>query len=120
MIYDQSVKIDDFKGDRLKELGVYVHVNGSFKETMSHAVIEAMATGLPVVFLKEDVIKEVAGPAGVECLDINQIRDTVIKFLLDKNLRKEYYNKAKIQAAKWSLNSWVKNMNEEIKRCLKN
>lgn len=119
MVYDESVKIDDFKGDRLKELGVYVHVNGSFRETMSHAVIEAMASGLPIIYLKEDVIKEVAGPAGVECMDINHVRDTVIQFLLDNTLRKEYYKKAKTQAAKWSLNSWVKNMNEEIQRCLK-
>lgn len=119
MTYDETVKISDFKGDRLKELAVYVHANGSFRDTMSHAVIEAMATGLPIIFLKEDVIREVAGPAGVECSTIDQLRDTIKTFLLDEKLRIEYTEKAKAQAKKWDIKTWVSAMNKEIKACLK-
>ena len=110
-----------FKGDYLKNLSVYVHVNGSFKETLSFAVIEAMATGLPVVYLKEGtgVLEEVTDGAGIPCNTINDVRDIVVKLLKDRAMR-EYYGKlAKEQARRFDKSAMVQKFNEVIKQCLK-
>jgi glycosyltransferase involved in cell wall biosynthesis len=88
--YDHSCRIDMFKGDFLCRLSVYVHANGSFKETLSFAVIEAMATGLPIVYLDEGtgVLEEVTGCLGIRCATINAVRDSVIELLRDTEKRK--------------------------------
>jgi len=119
--YSSDCKIDMFKGDFLKNMSVYVHANGSFKETLSFAVIEAMATGLPVVYLKEGtgVLEEVTDGAGIPCNTINDVRDMVVTLLKDKAMR-EYYGKlAKEQAQRFDKNVMVKKFNEVIKQCLK-
>lgn len=120
MIYDGSVNISDFKGTPLRKLSVYVHCNGSFKDTMSHAVIEAMATGLPIIFLKEGtgVLCEVTGSAGVPCNNIQEVKQNIIKFLKNKELQIEYGKRAKEQAKKWSskrmLQEWDKLIREVL------
>lgn len=121
MIYDKSAQIHHFKGQYLKNLSIYVHANGSFKDTMSHAVIEAMATGLPIVYLTEKtgVIEEVTGSAGIRCETIDQVKDKILMLLKDEQARREYGRKSKEQAKLWSIENWVNGMNEIIKGMLK-
>jgi len=119
--YDKSVSIDQFKGDALKNLSVYVHANATFKETLSFAVIEAMATGLPIVYLTEGtgVLEEVTGNCGIGCNNINQVRDEVVKLLKDTDKRNEYGAKAKARARFFDKQIMVEKFNEVIKECLK-
>lgn len=118
MIYDKSVKIDDFKGNYLKNLSIYVHANGSFKETMSHAVIEAMATGLPIIYLSEPAIDEIMGNAGIKCANIQEVKKNIILLLKDKG-KKEYYGAlSKERSQKFHVNNFLNGMNKIIKECL--
>lgn len=121
MIYNNSVKINDFKGDYLKNMSLYVHANGYFKETMSHAVIEAMATGLPVIYLAEPtgVIEEVTGDAGIKCKTIQEVKQNVINFLKAENLRRELGKIAKERAKQFQVKNWVAGMDKLIKEMLK-
>lgn len=121
MIYDESCKINMFKGDFLKNLSVYVHANGSFKETLSFAIIEAMATGLPIVYLAEGsgVIGEVVGGAGVECKTIQAIKEVIIEMLKNRDYREEYGKLAKERSKFFSKYKMVKEFNRIIKECLK-
>jgi glycosyltransferase involved in cell wall biosynthesis len=121
MIYDKTVEINMFKGDYLKNMSVYVHANGSFKETMSHAVIEAMATGLPIVYKSEGtgVIKEVVGNAGVACKTIQDVKTAVIELLNNKGMREALGGEAKLQARKWNIDNTVKKWDKLIRECLR-
>lgn len=119
--YDQTCKIDMFKGDYLKNLSVYVHANGSFKETLSFAVVEAMAAGLPVVYLSEGtgVIEEVVAGCGVRCETIDQVRGVLIEMLKDEAYRKEYGAMARENAKRFDKNRAVKEFDEEVLLCLR-
>lgn len=121
MIYNESCKINMFKGDFLKNMSIYVHANGSFKETLSFAIIEAMATGLPIVYLSENtgVIREVVGGAGIECKSIQEVKEVIIKMLKDKEYRKEYGRLAKERSKFFHKDKMIKQFNEVIKECLK-
>lgn len=121
IVYDKSAQIHHFKGQYLKNLSVYVHANGSFKDTMSHAVIEAMATGLPIVYLTEKtgVLEEVTGSAGIRCETIDQVKDKILMLLKDEDARREYGQKSKEQAKLWSIEKWIDGMNAVIKDMLK-
>lgn len=121
IIYDQTCRIADFKGNYLKELSVYTHVNGSFKETLSHAVIEAMATGLPIVYLREKtgVIDEVTGAAGIGCDTVEQVRDKMIKLLLDDGLKIKYGTQSKERAKRFCSTQMVEEWNEVIKESIR-
>lgn len=81
--YRHDVKIDSYKGQYLGDLSVYVHANGSFKETFSFACVEAMATGLPVVYLSEGtgVLEEVVGDGGVSCQTMGDVVAVVTDLL---------------------------------------
>lgn len=119
--YDAGCRINMFKGDFLKRLSVYVHANGSFKETLSFAVIEAMATGLPIVYLDEGtgVLDEVVAGCGVKCESINKVRDVVIEMLKDKEFRAEYGAMAKQQSIYFGKQHMVADWDEVITQCLK-
>ena len=110
-----------FKGDYLKNLSVYVHANGSFKETLSFAVIEAMATGLPVVYLKEGtgVLEEVIGGAGIACNTINEVRDSVINLLTRPPELSRLGAVARSRALYFGKQHMVADWNEVITQCLK-
>lgn len=120
MIYDESVQIADFKGGALKKLSLYVHANGSFKETMSHAVIEAMATGLPVIYLTEKtgVLEEVTGPAGIRCENMQQVKDNILRLLVNKSEQERIGKLSREQAKKFDVNKTVNSFNALIKELL--
>lgn len=123
--YDQSCKIDQFKGDYLKKMSVYVHANGSFKETLSFAVIEAMATGLPVIYLSEGtgVIEEVVGEGGIACQTMDEVKAKVIEYLTtmqDPNIAEPIGACARQSAERFDKNRMVSEFNaiieEELRR----
>jgi len=118
--YSTDCKIDEFKGAYIKNLSVYVHANGSFKETFSFALAEAMATGLPIVYLSEGtgVIEEVVAGCGVRCETIEQVRDVVVAMLQDEAYRKEYGAMARENAKRFDVMRMVKEFDEEVKACL--
>jgi glycosyltransferase involved in cell wall biosynthesis len=119
MIYDYSCKINNFKGDWLKKLRVYVHANGSFKETMSHAVIEAMATGLPVIYLGEPAVSEVVGNAGIRVQNEEQLKNQIIKFLYDDQLFNSYSELSRKRAQLYDIKNTVKQFDILIKEICK-
>jgi len=120
MVYNRECKIDMFKGAYLKNLSVYVHASGGFKETLSFAVIEAMATGLPIVYLSEGtgVLEEVTGSAGIRCETMDDVKKNIKILLLDKTKRKEYGIRSKEQAKKFDIKLFLQNFNALVKRCL--
>jgi glycosyltransferase involved in cell wall biosynthesis len=120
MIYDKSCQIDMFKGQFLKNLSVYVHANNTFKETLSFAVIEAMATGLPIVYLKETgVIREVTGGEQIECKNLAEVEEWIKKLLLNPELRYNYGLKAKERAKFFDIKKMIESFDHAIKECLK-
>jgi len=121
MSYRRDCTIDMFKGKFLKELSVYVHANGSFQETLSFAVIEAMATGLPIVYLSEGtgVIEEVVAGCGVRCETLDQVRDTVIAMLQDEAYRREYGALARDNTRRFDVLRMVREFDEEVTACLR-
>lgn len=120
IIYDSSVKICDNKNPHLAKLSIYVHANGSFRETMSHAVIEAMATGLPIVYLYEGgVIQEVVREAGIKCRNKDELERELNALIQNPGLREALGKRSIERAKQFHINETVKKFDEEIKRCLK-
>ena len=120
LTYDRTVKISDNKNPALARLSVYVHANNTFRESMSHAVIEAMATGLPVVFLDEGgVIREVTGSAGIRCRNQQELKREISALLNNQELREMMGKRGIEQAKAWDLKKTVVEFDAEIKRCLK-
>jgi glycosyltransferase involved in cell wall biosynthesis len=109
MIYDETVKIADFKGDALKQLSLYVHANGYFKETLSHAIIEAMATGLPIIYLTEGtgVLQEVTGAAGIHCKNMSEVQEKILRLIGDPTEKERIGKLAKQQAKKFHIKNTV-------------
>lgn len=118
MVYDKSCQITDFKGEFLKNLSIYVHANGTFKETMSHAVIEAMATGLPIVYLAEPAVDEILGDSAIRCQNIQEVKSNIIALLKDKEKRVHYGQLAKEKSNQYHVNNFVNGMNRIIKECI--
>jgi glycosyltransferase involved in cell wall biosynthesis len=117
-IMDSTVKINQFKGDALKKLSVYFHVNNTFKETLSFACIEAMAAGLPIVYKDEPAVKEVVGLAGICCESYDQIKKELKELLLDQEKQREYGMKAKQQVKKFDLSEKISQFDEIAKQVL--
>lgn len=115
MKYNKECKIIDFKGKFLKKLSIYVHANGTFKETMSHAVIEAMACGLPVVYLKEPAVNEVVGNAGIGVNNAFELKNMVIKLLNDNSLQQSYFKLSKNRAKFFDINKTIAAFDKLIK-----
>lgn len=120
MVYDSSCKIDMFKGSFLKNMSVYVHMNGSFKDTLSFGVIEAMATGLPIVYLSEGtgVLEEVTGNAGIRCTSVDEVKKAIKELLKNEAMRIEYGSRARARAKTFDKNIMIKKFDEVIKSCL--
>jgi len=120
MIWDESCNIDMFKGDFLKNMSIYVHMNANTKETMSYGCVEALATGLPVVYLSEGtgVLEEVTGEAGIRCTSPAEVKAAILKLLKDVELRKSYCEKAKKQAQRFDSRVTVREFDRLIREVL--
>lgn len=122
MIYDDSLKIGERnKYHAFKNIGIYVHTNATFKETLSLSIIEAMASGCPIIYLTENtgVLEEVTGDAGIRCTSIDKVKEEIKRLIYDKDKRKEMYKKSINQAKKFDKNIMINQMNRIIKECLK-
>jgi len=119
--YSGECNIADFKGDHLKELSVYVHANGTFRETLSFAVIEAMATGLPIVYLSEGtgVIEEVVGDAAVACVTMEEVLDTLIAYINMEEGRRYAGKLSRMEAQRFDKNRMVKEFDALIEEKLR-
>jgi glycosyltransferase involved in cell wall biosynthesis len=119
MVYSDECKINMDKAPFLQRLSVYVHANGSFRETMSLACVEAMAAGLPVVYLTEKtgVLEEVIGPGGVRCMDIGQTKDAIKTLLNDPAMCADIGKRGKEQARLWDKDRMIREFNALIGEC---
>src|SRR5512136_27314 len=118
MIYDKSVKIFDFKGNALSKLSLYIHANGFFKEICSLALIEAMACGLPIVYLYEESIADQLGPAGIACLNMKEFKFKIIELLNDPYKRKYYGGIAKERSKLYHVNKFIEGIDKIVKERL--
>lgn len=118
IIYRQGVHQFEYKGQYLRDLSVYVHANGFFKEISPHAIIEAMATGLPIIYLYEDSVAEMIGSAGIACHNEMELQKELIEMLNDYDKRKEYSEKSKKRARMYNIENTIKLMNEVVAKCL--
>lgn len=119
MIYDESVHIFEYKGQYLKNMSIYVHANHTFKEICSHALMEAMAAGLPIILLYEESSAEVLGDAGIICNTIDEVKKNILLLLQDKDLWSEYSLKSLKRAQFFSYKKMIKKWDKVIKECLK-
>jgi glycosyltransferase involved in cell wall biosynthesis len=117
--YNESVKIFEYKGQYLWNLSVYIHANHTFLEICSHALIEAMATGLPIVLLYEESSAEVLGEAGIICQSIDEVRDKTLQLLQDKDMWNEYSQKSLNRAKFFTHTKMIEEWDKVIKECLK-
>lgn len=115
MIYDQSCKIHHFKGDYLKHLGLYVHANGTFRDIMSNAIVEAMATGLPIIYLNENSTKEVIDYAGIIVYNKSELKRKILKMLNNRSKRIRYSQLSKKRVKDFDVKFTIERYNELIK-----
>lgn len=118
MIYDETCQIADFKGEFLKNMSLYVHANGTFRETMSHAIIEAMATGLPIIYMHEDPIKEILGSNGIDCKTLQEVEANIMRLIGDPAEKERIGKLNKARAQKYNIETMIERYNEVFKRCL--
>lgn len=121
MVYDKSCQISSFKGEYLKRLSIYVHANGSFKETLSFAVIEAMATGLPIVFLDEKtgVLDEVTGGTQIKCATMSDVQKAILTLLDNPKMKMYHGAQAKTQAKRFDKRIMLAKFDKVMRECLK-
>ena len=94
--------------------GADVFVFPSLFEGFGLPVLEAMATGIPVVASNLSSLPEVVGNAGilVNPYNIEEIAQAIYRVLTDKNLREDMYNKG-LERAK--MFSWRRTAQETLK-----
>jgi len=121
MIYDNGCQINMFKGFFLKNLSIYVHANNTFIDIFPHGILEALATGLPIILLDDRTgsTKEVLGDAGIVLQNFAEVKPTIIKLLRDKNLRIEYGNKSIARAKEFTQERMIKEWDTLIKESLR-
>ena len=121
MIYSDACKIDMGKAPFFQRMSVYVHANGSFRETMSHSCIEAIACGLPVVYLAEGtgVLEEVVGTGGIRCTSMTELKAAVKRLILDPAECAEIGKRGKEHARLWDSDRMVREFDALIRECMK-
>lgn len=119
MEYDGSVFIFENKNRYLKNLSFYVHANGFFREISPHGILEAMATGLPIVYLHEDSIAEMIGEHGIACENKQQLQETIESMLLwDASQLEAVGQKMQERAGEYDKEIMLKKYNALLKGCL--
>ena len=103
-IGERVIFLTDFPYSRIHQIYSLadIFVLCSFKEMMPLAILEALASGLPVIGHKYPVIEWMVGEGG-ECIDMlipGALEEVLEKYLLDKPLRREKGKLAREQAEK--------------------
>jgi glycosyltransferase involved in cell wall biosynthesis len=119
IIYNESVRIDEYKGKYLKQLSVYVHANDGFREICNHGLIEALATGLPIVLLYDESSAEVLGDAGMICHDMDAVKNNILILLNNKTEWVKQLKLSKVRAEFYRFDKMITEWNKLIKECLK-
>jgi glycosyltransferase involved in cell wall biosynthesis len=82
---------------------------------MSNAIVEAMATGLPIIYLYETSTKEVVDYAGIVVYNRNELKEQIIKMLNDKDKRTAYGELSKERVKKFDVKYTIEKYNKLIK-----
>lgn len=94
--------------------GAFVFIQPSLWEGFGIPVVEAMATGTPVIVSNVSSLPEVVGKAGllVDPYSVDQIEQAIRTIAADEKLRQEYSKEGILQAKKFS---WDKMAREVLK-----
>lgn len=89
-----------------------VYVFPSFTESFGHTMVEAMASGLPIVAAGEPVNREVCNRAGIyfSTFDTERCADAIANVLSDRGLRKSLERHAEEQAAHFSWHKYTREL----------
>lgn len=118
--YRGTCQIHMFKGRFLKELSVYVHANHIFRETFSFATVEAMATGLPILYLDEGTgVQAEVTAGGIGCDNLTSFQQALVYLLKDASYRREYGEFARDAARRFDKNRMIAEFDEEVEACLR-
>jgi hypothetical protein len=89
---------DDQKLSHLSKLAVAVFMHGAFEETFCMSVLECMNAGLPIVYLYQPALFEVAGEDQLCCDSADEVVRKTIGLLLDSRKAKALGSLAKYRA----------------------
>jgi len=122
---DNSVRLLGYRPDIRDILGALdVFCLTSFKEGLPISLLEAMATGLPVVGTDVEGIQDVIEHEGTGCLvksnDVDSLKATLVRLVDSKSLREKFGNEARsIVMKNFSLRESVNKYEELFMRTVK-
>lgn len=114
---DKSIKINehDKKAQALSKLSVFADIHGTFVETFSLCLLEAMAAGLCIILYSsapQPAMLEVLGNTGIVCKSLSEYEKTLLEILPDAKTKKHYGQLAKKRAQEFTIEKMTKKYNE--------
>jgi glycosyltransferase involved in cell wall biosynthesis len=121
--YINDLQRDDnrYKAKLLSQMPIFADMHGNFIELFSLALLEAMASGLAIIFwslCQQPNMLEVLGNVGIICNSIQEFEDKLIWLLENPDVKKEYGLKAKERAKLFSLEKMINRWNQLYKEVL--
>jgi glycosyltransferase involved in cell wall biosynthesis len=115
-------KDNEGKAKELSKMSMFTDYHGIFIETFSISLLEGMAAGMCIVLYSiapQASMIEVLGNSGVVCNTEKMFMDTIIKYLPDRDFKKEYGLKARARAKEFSIEKMVASYNKLFQEVLK-
>jgi len=96
-----------------------VFVCPSYSESFGHTLLEAMASGLPVVSADREVHREVCGDAALyfDTFNEKELAGQCVSMLLDHDLRAKFADRGLERSTKFSWDAHVSKLVKLIERC---
>lgn len=95
----------------LAQLSVAVFAHGDFRETFCVAMLECMAAGLPIVYLYQPALRELAGDGQICCSSIEQVATCTISLLKDEEQKQIIGSAARERAAQFTAERMIYDWN---------